>query len=845
MATYQYAANSSLVFNPLLDTLNFDTGSASQLVFATAGSDLLVGLGSANMRLLGVGYASLFGSSLVFADLSQFRPGGGAAEFLFGAGGGDYLDAGGGADTLQGEAGNDYLSAGAGDDLVFGGEGQDTLLGGTGRDALIGGLGDDTYLVTAITSHIDDEGGNDSAVVGVSFAKLPSTIENIAYIDGAMALPYWVDALLPDGASGKAFTSLLGDSRILHFSFPGALPGYNGNPDDAVQFTGFNDMQKSFARQALTYISTVIDVQFVETTNANAVNTIAFGNNDQPDSVAYAYFPSESFVGSDVFLDLDTPGNLVPADGEYSALTLIHELGHALGLEHPFALASDWPDLPASEAITRWTVMSYTDDPAQYHLAYSPLDLAALHYLYGPSPGARAGNDSYALTASDANFIWDGAGHDTLDGGALTQDATLYLEPGYWGFIGSKADLISAPGQVTVNFGSAIEGLMGGLGNDDLHGNTLANTIAGGAGNDSLDGGTGADRMFGGTGNDTFYVDTQADLVFENVGEGADIVVSSVDFYLYANIEGLTLATGAGNIFGSANALANTVTGNESNNLLLGWDGNDTLSGNAGADILYGAEGSDSLLGGDGVDTLVGGNGNDSLDGGASADAVYGEDGDDVLHGGTGFATDILIAGAGNDTLDGSASLASEQTRNQGDYDIMDGGAGNDTYHVDTPADLIVEDLAGGTDTVVADIHGAGYYLNAHVENLTLAGNTPFGAGNGLANMLTGSALANWLLGGAGNDTLNGGAGNDVLFGEGGADTFVFRRGTGGDVVGDYTPGVDKLDIAGTGYGSFAQVQACMVQNGDSTAIDLGAGDFIVLMGVSLASLAAADVWLA
>jgi serralysin len=80
-----------------------------------------------------------------------------------------------------------------------------------------------------------------------------------------------------------------------------------------------------------------------------------------------------------------------------------------------------------------------------------------------------------------------------------------------------------------------------------------------------------------------------------------------------------------------------------------------------------------------------------------------------------------------------------------------------------------------------------------------------------------------------------------VLFGEGGADTFVFRRGTGGDLIGDFTPGTDRIDIAGIGYGSFVEVQARMVQNGGSTAIDLGAGDLIVLVGVSLASLGVAD----
>jgi Ca2+-binding RTX toxin-like protein len=365
--------------------------------------------------------------------------------------------------------------------------------------------------------------------------------------------------------------------------------------------------------------------------------------------------------------------------------------------------------------------------------------------------------------------------------------------------------------------------------------------LIGNTGANLLDGGGGSDRLAGGAGDDTYQVDTQSDLVFESLDGGTDTILSTVSFYLYAHVEGLVLQGGSANLFGSGNDRDNTLTGNDGNNLLLGWDGNDTIAGNAGNDVLYGVEGADSLLGGAGIDNLIGGNGNDTLDGGTDPDALYGEGNDDLMYGGTGFFTDILTGGAGNDTLDGSASLASGLTRNQGDYDLMNGGAGNDTYYVDTPSDLTFEALNDGTDTVIADINGAGYYLYANVENLTLTGNTPFGVGNELTNTLTGSELANWLLGGAGNDTINGGGGNDVLFGEGGADTFVFRRGTGGDLIGDFTPGTDRIDIAGIGYGSFVQVQARMVQNGGSTAIDLGAGDFIVLVGVASASLAPMD----
>src|SRR5205814_803477 len=110
----------------------------------------------------------------------------------------------------------------------------------------------------------------------------------------------------------------------------------------------------------------------------------------------------------------------------------------------------------------------------------SPLDIAALQYLYGPSKTARTGNDTYVVSSSGSNFIWDGSGIDVVDASAQVAPVTLYLEPGYWGFIGSKAATISAAGQVTVNFGSVIEDLVGGSGSDYLAGNSASNVIRGG-----------------------------------------------------------------------------------------------------------------------------------------------------------------------------------------------------------------------------------------------------------------------------------------------------------------------------------------------------------------------------
>jgi Ca2+-binding RTX toxin-like protein len=365
-------------------------------------------------------------------------------------------------------------------------------------------------------------------------------------------------------------------------------------------------------------------------------------------------------------------------------------------------------------------------------------------------------------------------------------------------------------------------------------------TLEGGNGNDTLSGGSGDDWLAGGLGADTYLVDSQAGLIFEasgliDYGDGTysftatyqdrDTAIASVGYQLYANVEDLVLAAAAGDAYGVGNEAGNVITGNAGANLLIGLEGDDTLRGGGGADALFGGEGDDSLDGGTGLDTLLGGAGRDTLLGGGGPDELYGEDGDDSLSGGADFVFDLLVGGAGNDTLDGASGL--------GDYDYLHGGTGGDAYYVDTPADLVFEFAGEGNDTVYAGIDGAGYYLYAEIEDLVLLGATPFGVGNSLGNHITGSSTANWLLGGAGDDTLNGEGGNDVLFGEAGADVFVFGRGTGGDVIGDFTPGEDGIELRGLGLTGFAQLAARISVVGGDAAIDLGQGDFIVIRDVT------------
>ena len=262
--------------------------------------------------------------------------GGAGNDKIWGGEGNDQMDGGDDDDTLQGDAGNDALQGGAGKDELFGEAGNDTLDGGTGADQMYGGEGNDTYFVDNIEDYISDFLGADVANVSVNFAKIPSSIEKVNHLNGALALPYWIDALLPNQANGQYFNSLLGSARTFQYAFPSTLPAYNTSKEDALGYTGFSSTQMAQVEKALTYIASLINVNFQKTANAAALNTLAFANNQQKDSAGYAFAPGDSLGDSDLFFHIDA-GNAKFADGTYAALTLIHEIGHALGLKHPFS----------------------------------------------------------------------------------------------------------------------------------------------------------------------------------------------------------------------------------------------------------------------------------------------------------------------------------------------------------------------------------------------------------------------------------------------------------------------------------------------------------------------------
>ena len=264
-------------------------------------------------------------------------------------------------------------------------------------------------------------------------------------------------------------------------------------------------------------------------------------------------------------------------------------------------------------------------------------------------------------------------------------------------------------------------------------------------------------------------------------------MISSVSATLSVNVESLTLS-GAANIDGTGNSLANLLTGNSGNNILNGGAGIDTLVGGLGDDTYVVDVAGDVVteLLNEGVDTIKAGF-TYNLSSTSNVENL-------TLTGST------AINGTGN-------ALDNTLTGNSG-INVLTGGAGNDIYVVGT-GDTTIEAAGEGTDTVQSAI---AWTLAAEVENLILSGTSAVsGTGNSSNNVLTGNSAANTLSGAAGDDQYryNLGGGADRVIETTGNDHIVFGAGiTSGQITVTRTGNVVKLIVNGTDSVSMDQISA-------------------------------------
>ena len=243
---------------------------ASETLNGTSSADLIITYDGADTVNAGDGNDEVNGYFDTQAKDFMYYDAKGS-KTVFGGAGNDLLSGGSDADNLQGEAGNDTLQ---------GGDGNDTLAGGEGQNILTGGAGSDTYVVSNQTTVIVDSSTDTNyAQVSAHFVKLPSYVTP-TYVNGAMALPYWIDALLPNDGNGQNFASLLGDQRQYSYIFPTTLPSYiESNSSYANGFLAFTDTQKAAAKACLQYITSLVNISFVETTQVDSLRTLSFSNN--------------------------------------------------------------------------------------------------------------------------------------------------------------------------------------------------------------------------------------------------------------------------------------------------------------------------------------------------------------------------------------------------------------------------------------------------------------------------------------------------------------------------------------------------------------------------------------
>ncbi|MFO1206182.1 MAG: DUF6605 domain-containing protein [Burkholderiales bacterium] len=359
---------------------------------------------------------------------------------------------------------------------------------------------------------------------------------------------------------------------------------------------------------------------------------------------------------------------------------------------------------------------------------------------------------------SGNNTLNGGTGSDTMSGGLGDDTYVVNVATDVVTELADQGnDTVSS--SVTYTLPDNVENLLlTGTGNINGTGNALNNTVTGNTGNNTLNGGLGDDTLIGSAGNDTYVVDSAADVVTEAASAGTDTVQASVSYTLSANVERLTL-TGTGNIDGTGNDLANTLTGNAGNNVLDGGTGADAMTGGAGNDTYIVDNTGDTV-------TESSGGGTDTVR--ATINYTLGSSVENLVLtgtaniGGTGNTlANTLTGNAGNNTLSGGTGA-----------DTMIGSTGDDTYTVDNTGDVVTENAGEGTDTVNASVT---YTLAANVENLVLTGTGALaGTGNALNNVITGNSGNNTLNGGDGTDTLQGGAGNDTVDGGLGTDTAVY-----------------------------------------------------------------------
>lgn len=322
----------------------------------------------------------------------------------------------------------------------------------------------------------------------------------------------------------------LGQAAEVTYAFRSSAPA--SMPEGTNGFSRFNAAQLEQTEIALQAWADVADITFTRVDDGDGYSNDAqmlLANYDEgaEAAAAFAYFPGRD-EGGDAWFNISQWANQAPDNLNYGATTLVHEIGHALGLNHPgdYNAGNGAPtyakDAEYYEDTRQYSVMSYwsernTGGNNGGYYSSAPLldDIAAIQRLYGANTETRSGDTIYGfssntgrdyLTAKTGSSplvfaAWDNGGIDVFNFSGYTRAQTIDLNDGHFSNVGGLI------GNVSIAQGVVIERAYGGAGADTIIGNEAGNLLHGNAGNDRIVGGRGGDDMYGGSGADVFVFD--------------------------------------------------------------------------------------------------------------------------------------------------------------------------------------------------------------------------------------------------------------------------------------------------------------------------------------------------
>ncbi|MDX2102245.1 MAG: DUF4347 domain-containing protein [Alphaproteobacteria bacterium] len=778
--------------------------------------------------------------------------------------------------SVTGSSFNDVLRGTGNPDTLIGGIGNDTLIGGAGQDSMNGGAGDDEFWISIgdLSGAEIFNGGTEIDTVRIQASgSYNLTALNLVSIEAVFFPTSGSNSVSMSAAQAGALSTIAGGAGTDALSLGGTVDLSTKAISDIEQF--------SLAGSGSLILPTSYAIDALLIGNASS-QTLTGGAGADTLTGGAAADQLTGGAGADVFYEsskADFAGDTITDFSVGDAIKMAGANISIVGIGNGTATPAYGIDIEHSAGNTILHVENNGVIGADFTITLTGVtltDYSAVGDTLTRTVGAGTPTATGALTTLTlagtgltgpiiASFNASGVATATYLGSPVTVAGVNT------GLTSVTAAGLTGSG-VTVSGNAAANDLVGSAQNDTLFGFAGNDSLTGGAGADSLNGGSGVDSVSGGAGNDTIEV-AASDLVSGvQLSGGSDldtlllvggttyalsaVVLTGMETVLgTAGTETISLsvgqlaqfASGSINLGNGIDVLEVTSIASTFDTTTLPLTGVEylrikadagvmivdrpdvaievdpastqsiTISGSIQADLQFGGAGADSLAGDHGADTLVGGGGLDTLNGGVGSDLLFG-----------GAQSTAFLANDGADTVVGGAD--GDQITIGGGGEVVYGGAGGDYVYggAGTVGALIIGDVdlsAGDNDVVQA----------------TAGADTIFGCGGN--DSLHGNSGTDWLLGGTGDDTLKGDQGNDILWGDAGADRFVFEPDGSTDLVADFQPTIDTLDLSGVGWDALGLTFASIVQTPVAGGLQLSIGTTVIqLAGVS--TLGVSDVFL-